>query len=246
MCTHESCHPPTSSSANRAASFARTRAPTLVAPLARAVAPHAYISASPPFLALAVIARLLDPKGRRCLGHRSGSAGKHHLPASRARDVDRSQDASAPHSTLRAETEKVRRMGQRLCSCLVRTCCPSAAAGATPRSSLVKPALQKKDDDVAVAELLHQHHHHNQQQQQHQHHSPEAGDTGGGGEEDTQPLVVEDESWKKWSSFNLIHNQSALQKQQSAYVPPPFVSPRSQQQQEQQQHVTPAEAVWDL
>ncbi|GAB9470441.1 hypothetical protein Gpo141_00007686 [Globisporangium polare] len=113
-------------------------------------------------------------------------------------------------------------MGQRLCSCLARSCCPS-----TPRSdALVKPALQKKDDD-APSPAKHQ----KQENLQ-------------------QPLVVEDESWKRWSSYNLIHNQPELQRQQSAYTPPVFVSPGTgslqQVQQQQQHHIVPAEAVWDL
>ncbi|GLD95603.1 hypothetical protein PINS_up004280 [Pythium insidiosum] len=49
-----------------------------------------------------------------------------------------------------------------------------------------------------------------------------------------QPLVVEDESWKKWSSYNLIH--AAPDNKDDRYNPPAYVS---QQQQS-------AEAVWDL
>lgn len=47
-----------------------------------------------------------------------------------------------------------------------------------------------------------------------------------------QPLVVEDESWKKWSSLNLIHSEAA--KQEDQYHPPIYIKPQ------------PAEAVWDL
>lgn len=110
-------------------------------------------------------------------------------------------------------------MGQRLCSCLARSCCPTTASH---NDALVKPALQKKDDDTPSPTK--------QQNQQ-------------------QPLVVEDESWKRWSSYNLIHNQPELQRQQSAYTPPVFVSPGKsfhQVQQQQQHHIVPAEAVWDL
>lgn len=58
-----------------------------------------------------------------------------------------------------------------------------------------------------------------------------------------QPLVVvEDESWKRWSSYNLIHHPPDAKKQEGAYNPPAFVS---SPQQQQQQHI-PAEAVWDL
>lgn len=113
-------------------------------------------------------------------------------------------------------------MGQRLCSCLARSCCPTATSHS---DALVKPALQKKDDDAPSS---------TKQQQKNQ----------------QQPLVVEDESWKRWSSYNLIHNQPELQRQQSAYTPPVFVSPGASlhqvQQQQQQHHIVPAEAVWDL
>lgn len=47
-----------------------------------------------------------------------------------------------------------------------------------------------------------------------------------------QPLVVEDESWKKWSSYNLLHNNGD---QVDQYLPPTYVSQQM-----------PAEAVWDL
>lgn len=50
-----------------------------------------------------------------------------------------------------------------------------------------------------------------------------------------QPLVVEDESWKKWSSYNLIHNGGNADGQEDQYLPPTYVSQQM-----------PAEAVWDL
>lgn len=112
-------------------------------------------------------------------------------------------------------------MGQRLCSCLARSCCPT-----TPSDALLKPALQKKDDDAHTAAPIGSSL--NQQNQ--------------------QPLVVEDESWKRWSSYNLIHHQP--ERQQSVYTPPEFVSPGTSlqqvQQQQQQHHIVPAEAIWDL
>jgi hypothetical protein len=55
-----------------------------------------------------------------------------------------------------------------------------------------------------------------------------------------QPLVVEDESWKKWSSYNLIHNADGSRRGDDSniqYHPPVFVSHTAQQD---------AEAVWDL
>lgn len=51
-----------------------------------------------------------------------------------------------------------------------------------------------------------------------------------------QPLVVEDESWKKWSSYNLIHAKDKTD-EDSRYNPPVYLS--------QGQHEA-AEAVWDL
>ncbi|KAE8902313.1 hypothetical protein PF005_g11232 [Phytophthora fragariae] len=52
-----------------------------------------------------------------------------------------------------------------------------------------------------------------------------------------EPLVVEDESWKCWSSYNLIHHPSAtgLQAPQK-YTPPTYVSSAQQ----------PTEAVWEV
>jgi hypothetical protein len=52
-----------------------------------------------------------------------------------------------------------------------------------------------------------------------------------------EPLVVEDESWKRWSSYNLIHHPSAPGLQgQERYTPPEYVGST--------QH--PAEAVWEV
>ncbi|KAF4044035.1 hypothetical protein GN244_ATG03605 [Phytophthora infestans] len=52
-----------------------------------------------------------------------------------------------------------------------------------------------------------------------------------------EPLVVEDESWKRWSSYNLIHNSSATTLQDyEKYTPPVYVGPTQQ----------PAEAVWEV
>jgi hypothetical protein len=51
-----------------------------------------------------------------------------------------------------------------------------------------------------------------------------------------KPLVVveDDESWKKWSSYNLIHAPAAQQKDET-YRPPAYISQR-----------VSAEATWDL
>lgn len=50
-----------------------------------------------------------------------------------------------------------------------------------------------------------------------------------------QPLVVEDESWKQWSSFHMIHHPPGGATAATAYRPPVYVSAP-----------TKAEAVWDL
>lgn len=72
----------------------------------------------------------------------------------------------------------------------------------------------------------------------------------------TQPLVVEDESWKKWSSYNLIHHPpgGAAAASASQYRPPAFVSHTSQQDVGSNSGeaaastaaTTRAEAVWEL
>ncbi|KAK1943972.1 hypothetical protein P3T76_005368 [Phytophthora citrophthora] len=56
--------------------------------------------------------------------------------------------------------------------------------------------------------------------------------------EGKEPLVVEDESWKRWSSYNLIHHPSASRLQDyEKYTPPTYVGGTSQQA---------AEAVWEV
>ncbi|KAG7387006.1 hypothetical protein PHYPSEUDO_014882 [Phytophthora pseudosyringae] len=52
--------------------------------------------------------------------------------------------------------------------------------------------------------------------------------------ENKEPLVVEDESWKRWSSYNLIHHPSASTLQD--YAPPTYVGPTQQA----------AVAVWEV
>lgn len=73
----------------------------------------------------------------------------------------------------------------------------------------------------------------------------------------TQPLVVEDESWKKWSSYNLIHHPpgGAASASATQYHPPVYVSQTSQQSVSVSTGqaapaslatATRAEAVWEL
>lgn len=51
-----------------------------------------------------------------------------------------------------------------------------------------------------------------------------------------QPLVVEDESWKRWSSYHLIHHPTSVSVQDRNYTPPSYVATSQQ----------PAEAVWEV
>lgn len=55
-----------------------------------------------------------------------------------------------------------------------------------------------------------------------------------------QPLVVEDESWKQWSSYHLIHHPKD---QQAVYRPPNFVSVSGAGAEGAPAR---AEAVWEL
>ncbi|CEG49397.1 uncharacterized protein PHALS_15214 [Plasmopara halstedii] len=55
--------------------------------------------------------------------------------------------------------------------------------------------------------------------------------------ENKEPHVVEDESWKRWSSYNLIHHSNVYRLQGFEKYTPPTYKSLSQQ---------PAEAVWEV